>query len=131
MDVRNLRGKTALVTGAGSGIGRATAMAFAERGADLMLCDLDKEGLDDAVAQANALGKGRAQGHAVDVADAAQMEAFAAAVHGQIPICTLLAAVNHTMGNNPQHSLAQLFFKSIHHRQYQHQHGNPEYQTRD
>ena len=37
MDVRTLDGKTALVTGAGSGIGRATALAFAARGASLVV----------------------------------------------------------------------------------------------
>lgn len=40
-----LSNRTALVTGAGSGIGRATATVFAERGADLMLVDLDETGL--------------------------------------------------------------------------------------
>jgi NAD(P)-dependent dehydrogenase (short-subunit alcohol dehydrogenase family) len=43
MDVSNLEGCTVLVTGSGSGIGRETALAFAGRGADLVLCDIDKE----------------------------------------------------------------------------------------
>jgi NAD(P)-dependent dehydrogenase (short-subunit alcohol dehydrogenase family) len=90
MDVRNLKGKTVLVTGAGSGIGRETALAFARRGADLVACDIDKQGLDATVADANALGKGRAQGHTVDVADAGQMEALAEAVHAEIPALDIL-----------------------------------------
>jgi 3-oxoacyl-[acyl-carrier protein] reductase len=38
-------GKTVLISGAGSGIGRATATVFAARGADLMLVDVDEDGL--------------------------------------------------------------------------------------
>ena len=41
-----LNGKTALVTGAGSGIGQATALAFAREGAHVVLTDLKQDGLD-------------------------------------------------------------------------------------
>lgn len=41
-----LNGKTALVTGAGSGIGQATALAFAREGAQVVLTDLKPDGLD-------------------------------------------------------------------------------------
>jgi 3-oxoacyl-[acyl-carrier protein] reductase len=41
----NLRGKTAVITGAASGIGAAAATAMAENGADLVLLDLNEEGL--------------------------------------------------------------------------------------
>ncbi|MEJ7649744.1 MAG: SDR family NAD(P)-dependent oxidoreductase [Nakamurella sp.] len=37
-------GKVAFVTGAGDGIGRATAQAFAAEGADLVVCDIDEAG---------------------------------------------------------------------------------------
>jgi NAD(P)-dependent dehydrogenase (short-subunit alcohol dehydrogenase family) len=40
MDVSTLSGK--VVTGAGSGIGRETALAFARRGADLVVCDVSR-----------------------------------------------------------------------------------------
>ena len=43
MDIRDLSGKTVLVTGAGSGIGRASAIAFGSRGADLVICDVNEE----------------------------------------------------------------------------------------
>ena len=50
MDTRNLSGKVAAVTGAASGIGRATALAMAERGADLAICDVDEAGLKETAA---------------------------------------------------------------------------------
>ena len=46
MTERRFSGKVALVTGAGSGIGRATAIAFAAEGADLVLADVDTAGND-------------------------------------------------------------------------------------
>jgi 3-oxoacyl-[acyl-carrier protein] reductase len=49
-----LKDKVALITGAGNGIGRATAVRFAQEGAKIVLADLDKEGLK---ATAGELGK--------------------------------------------------------------------------
>jgi NAD(P)-dependent dehydrogenase (short-subunit alcohol dehydrogenase family) len=83
MDVRNLHGRVALVTGAASGIGRATALAFAARGADLALCDLDEAGLAATAEAAEARGR-RALVRRVDVADAEAMADFAAAVHAAL-----------------------------------------------
>lgn len=52
-----IRGKTAFLTGAASGIGRATAVALGERGADrIMLCDLDERGLADTAQLVAAAG---------------------------------------------------------------------------
>ena len=65
MDVSNLTGKTALVTGAGSGIGRETALAFARRGADMLLCDVNKQGLDDTAARIASLDRGDVATHVV------------------------------------------------------------------
>ena len=50
MDLQ-LAGKTALVTGAGSGIGRAVALAFAREGANLVLCDRDQAACEQTLAQ--------------------------------------------------------------------------------
>jgi 3-oxoacyl-[acyl-carrier protein] reductase len=53
---RRLSGKTALVTGAGLGIGRATALHLAEEGAALVLADRDEERLSQTAALLNELG---------------------------------------------------------------------------
>ena len=76
-----LQGKLALVTGAGSGIGRATALLFARTGADLALCDVDETGLLAVAAEARALGR-TVIARRVDVANRDQMRDFAAEVHG-------------------------------------------------
>ena len=77
MNTRDLRGKVAVVTGAGSGIGRATALALAERGADLAICDVDEAGLSATQDAIKALGR-ESFSQRVDVADAQAMQRFAA-----------------------------------------------------
>src|SRR5690349_20923352 len=47
MTERRFAGKVAFVTGAGSGIGRATALAFAAEGADVVLADIDTVGNEE------------------------------------------------------------------------------------
>jgi NAD(P)-dependent dehydrogenase (short-subunit alcohol dehydrogenase family) len=89
MDVRRLTGRTALVTGAASGIGRASALAFARRGAALAICDVDEAGLAATEASARALGADVFSAR-VDVADAAAMEAFARQVHERVEAVDLL-----------------------------------------
>jgi len=73
-----LADKTVIVTGAGSGIGRATALAFAEQGARIAACDVDQGRLDALTAE---LGDRALVVRRVDVADRAQMAGFADAVH--------------------------------------------------
>lgn len=69
----SLDGKIALVTGAARGIGQAIALKLASEGADLVVCDLQKEWLDDTVAKIRALGR-KAEGFAVNVAEAADVQ---------------------------------------------------------
>jgi NAD(P)-dependent dehydrogenase (short-subunit alcohol dehydrogenase family) len=76
MDTRDLSGRTVLVTGAGSGIGRATALLAAQRGADLVICDVDEAGLAETEAQASRNGR-NVDARRADVADREQMRAFA------------------------------------------------------
>lgn len=76
----DLAGKVALVTGAASGIGRETALAFARAGADLVLCDLNEAGVAATAEAARGLGR-RVLARRVDVARREEMAAFADAVH--------------------------------------------------
>jgi NAD(P)-dependent dehydrogenase (short-subunit alcohol dehydrogenase family) len=54
--MNQFEGKVVVITGAGSGIGRALALNLAERGARLALSDIDTEGLAETVRRAEALG---------------------------------------------------------------------------
>jgi NAD(P)-dependent dehydrogenase (short-subunit alcohol dehydrogenase family) len=83
MDVRSLAGKTVLVTGAGGGIGRASALAFARRGARLVICDLNEVGLGETENAIRGLGR-EVVARRVDVAEAESMRAFADDVHRQV-----------------------------------------------
>ena len=50
------RDKVMVVTGAAQGIGKAIALGFAESGADLLICDLEQEMLEEAAREATAHG---------------------------------------------------------------------------
>ena len=69
----NLNGAVAVLTGAGSGIGRATAVEFAERGASVVVSDLSEARVTEVVEQITALGR-PALGLTVDVTIEADLE---------------------------------------------------------
>jgi NAD(P)-dependent dehydrogenase (short-subunit alcohol dehydrogenase family) len=72
-------GKVAVVTGAGSGIGRALALGLAARGAKLALSDVNKVGLAETTELARA-GGAEVDWQRLDVSEAASFAAYAAAV---------------------------------------------------
>lgn len=73
-----VEGKTALVTGAASGIGRATALLFASEGARVLVCDRDDAGGRETVAKIAAAG-GTARFAHTDVTSEREVEAAVAA----------------------------------------------------
>jgi 2-hydroxycyclohexanecarboxyl-CoA dehydrogenase len=89
MDFEN---KTAVVTGAGSGIGRATAQMLAREGAHVIVADIDATSGGASAAAIRAQGQ-RATFMPVDMTDAASIEAFAVAAQSQCgPIDVLVNA---------------------------------------
>jgi len=72
-----LEGKRAIITGAASGIGRATALRFAAEGAAVVVADVDGAGVAATVTAIAAAG-GRAVGAIVDVGDEAAVAALVA-----------------------------------------------------
>ena len=74
----SMKEKSALVTGAASGLGQATAKALARAGADLLLVDVNAEGLEE-TARSVAEAGSRAQVHATDLSAADNCRAAVAA----------------------------------------------------
>jgi NAD(P)-dependent dehydrogenase (short-subunit alcohol dehydrogenase family) len=89
MDTRDLHGKTALVTGAASGIGRESALAFGRRGADLVICDLDEAGLKETESALRGLGRS-VLARRVDVADRESMRGFAEETRAEVGVLDIL-----------------------------------------
>ncbi|MAT35032.1 MAG: 3-oxoacyl-ACP reductase [Ponticaulis sp.] len=66
---RSIAGKTAVITGAASGMGRATAHLFAREGANVVVSDLSQEKVDAVVEEIKAAGIEHVVGWALDVSD--------------------------------------------------------------
>jgi NAD(P)-dependent dehydrogenase (short-subunit alcohol dehydrogenase family) len=81
---RNLSGARVFITGAASGIGKATAMAVAAKGGELFLTDVNGSALDATVAEIEAAGGTVRLAQAADVSSYEAVRALAAKVHDQV-----------------------------------------------
>ena len=78
-------GKGAVITGAASGMGKATAMLLAEAGTSLLLVDMDGEGLAGVAAEINAMGKAEALTIKADVSRESHMKKMGAMAGDNLP----------------------------------------------
>jgi NAD(P)-dependent dehydrogenase (short-subunit alcohol dehydrogenase family) len=91
----NLKDRVAVITGAGSGIGRATALSLARRGCHLALADIHAAGLAETQAQVSRAGV-RASSHHLDVANRETVAALPVdilATHGRVDLLVNNAGV--------------------------------------
>jgi NAD(P)-dependent dehydrogenase (short-subunit alcohol dehydrogenase family) len=98
--VPDLQGKVAVVTGAGSGIGRSTALLLARHGARVHAADIDAQSAET-LAREIADAGGSAAAHTLDVSDAAAVQALAEeifAADGHVDILHNNAGIGHAGG---------------------------------
>nr|HPQ85858.1 SDR family NAD(P)-dependent oxidoreductase [Actinomycetota bacterium] len=87
--MKRLSGRVAVVTGAGSGIGRATSLALAERGCSIAVVDVQRDGAEETADLIRSLGT-RASVHVADVRDPKRMGELPSEVEGSLGSCQIL-----------------------------------------
>lgn len=91
MDATRHTGKTVIVTGAGSGIGRSAAWRFAAEGAGVVACDLNEQGLSETMGQMSGPGEHRAV--TADISRQADVDRVVAAAEGGVDILANVAGI--------------------------------------
>lgn len=89
----SLKNKTAVITGAASGIGRAVALVFAKQGADVHLLDMNSAGLSEVAAEIKNNG-GIAEAHIANVTSQADIKALFEKI-GSVDILVNCAGISH------------------------------------
>ncbi len=95
--LKSVSGKKVLITGAASGMGRAMALAAAREGAEVVLTDINAEGLAETVQAIGASGGKVLASQALDISDYDAVTAFAADVHdrhGSLDVVMNVAGVS-------------------------------------
>jgi 3-oxoacyl-[acyl-carrier protein] reductase len=102
---RSIEGQTAIITGAASGMGRATAYVFADEGARLALVDRNAEGVSAVADEIRAAG-GAANAYTADLADAAAIAGLVDRVHADLgPVDILVNNAGISVGAPIDHEM--------------------------
>ena len=109
--MQNLEGKVAWVTGAGSGIGEAGAVALAQEGATVILTGRRKDALEAVAARINEMGPGKALARPADLTKAATVEKLAETIGAEQGRLDIL--VNNAGINIPDRSWAKISSEGI------------------
>jgi NAD(P)-dependent dehydrogenase (short-subunit alcohol dehydrogenase family) len=95
--LKDLRDKRCFITGAASGIGRATAIAAGSRGADLLLTDIDAEALEEAEGEVRRVGGKVSFSEVADVSNYESVVTLASEVHsagGSVDVVMNIAGIS-------------------------------------
>ena len=102
---RSIEGKVAIITGAGSGMGRATAYVFADEGAKLALVDRNADGVNAVADEIRAAG-GTAQAYTADLGDGSQIVPLVEKIRSDLgPIDILVNNAGISVGGPIDHEM--------------------------